>query len=418
MPGKVTLQDLVYFGTYWQILDRNPATADITLGGGFVTVRVERSAEGDFFAGIVERLDSSGRVTDVVLAFAGAHGADAIQGESILLGLPLDEAARATALYDSLLADPRYAGATIHVTGHSLGAGYSQYVLGHALATYGVEATDARAEFLGFGAPNWLGSAARHFGVDVALVDSRFTDYTAENDPVLINGVERLGLNHYLPAFNGFEGLELVFNPIAAHHPTTYASALGLPDWLSAGAQAAATAEVSAQFNTGNSIDPDYGPPGSLGLRVDGSVGDDRLVGLDGADSLRGGDGKDVLIGGGGADLFVFAAGDSAASRSAADVILDFSHSQGDRIDLSSLAGLLGDLDFAGQTSAPRAGSVGYYFDGRDTIVAVNSDFDPAAEMLIRLNGRHHLVEQDFLLGGLPIVELPLAPLTSETFGL
>ncbi len=63
------------------------------------------------------------------------------------------------------------------------------------------------ADLLGFGAPNWLGLAARHFGIDLAAADARFTDYTAANDLVLINGVERLGLYYQLPAFTGLSGV-------------------------------------------------------------------------------------------------------------------------------------------------------------------------------------------------------------------
>ncbi|MCW3797610.1 hypothetical protein OMW55_07315 [Sphingomonas sp. BN140010] len=118
---SITLQDQVYFGTYWQVLDG--AGASLVLGGGFHVAGLERTSERDFFAGIVTRTDAAGRVTDVILAFAGAQGIDAVQGESILAGIPLDEAARATSIYDAILANPAYADARIHVMGHSLGGG-------------------------------------------------------------------------------------------------------------------------------------------------------------------------------------------------------------------------------------------------------------------------------------------------------
>jgi hypothetical protein len=164
LPSHVTLQDRVWFGAYWQLL-----TTPIILGGGYVNARVERTSDGNFFDGIVDKVDADGRVTDVILAFAGAQGLDAVQGESILAGIPLDEAARATQVYERLLNDPRYANARIHVTGHSLGTGYTQYILAYALKTHGVAATDARSDFLAFGAPNWLASAAAHFGVGPEL---------------------------------------------------------------------------------------------------------------------------------------------------------------------------------------------------------------------------------------------------------
>lgn len=404
---SVTLQDRVYFGAFWQILDREPASADIALGGGFRNASVQRSADGDFFSGVVEKVDASGRVTDVILTFAGAHGLDAVRGESILLGIPLDEAARATAAYDAILADPRYAGAKVHVTGHSLGAGYTEYVLAYAVTTYGEPATDARADFVAFGAPNWLGSAARHFGLDPAVLEGRFTDYTAANDPVLINGVERLGTTYYLPTLVDDDTLaDLALSPVTSHEPTTYGSYLGLPSWLTEAQRTAAFEGVAAQSNNaqlgGSSWNPWYQPSTELGLFVDGSEAGDRLVGLAGADVIRGGGGRDVMTGGAGADLFRFdRALDTGATSQTADRITDFEAGV-DRIDLSrvdanALTPLwnerfqLVDGPFTG------AGQVRVFCAGGATWVAGNVDWDDAAEFLIRLDGRHALTGDDFL---------------------
>lgn len=397
LPSRTTLADRVYFGAYWQILDRTPATAAIVLGGGYRQPRVERTADGDFFAGIVERVDEAGIVRDVVLVFAGAQGTDAVQGESILIGLPLDESARAAALYDGLLADPRYAQARIHVTGHSLGAGYTEFVLAHALAAHGAAATDARADFLAFGAPNWTASAARHFGVDVTEVARRMVAFTAANDPVLLNGIERVGVNTTLPAFWGLTGAAAALNVVAAHWPTTYAAALGLPDWLSAADRQAATAAVSAQFNTGNAIDPRYGPSGGLPLTIDGTGGREWLQGLAGDDRLVGGGGGDILTGGPGADQFVVRTpADSGAGD--ADWITDFSQSDGDRLDLSALAGILGArIRFVGTSAFGGGREVRYAFVGGDTLVEIDLDGDRAADMAIRLSGRVTLRAADIV---------------------
>lgn len=396
--SHVTLADRVYFGAYWQILDQTPATAAITLGGGYANVRVERTGEGDFFAGIVERIDASGAVTDVILAFAGAHGLDAVQGESILVGAPLDESARATSLYDGLLENPRYANARVHVTGHSLGAGYTQFVLAYALASHGESATDRRADFLGFGAPNWAAAAARHFGIDAREVARRMVDFTTANDPVLINGVERIGVNNSLPAFHGLTAANAALNVVAAHWPTTYASALGLPDWLSPSARAAATAAVSAHFNTGDSIDPNYGPAGTLPVTVDGSGGREWLQGFGGGDRLLGGGGADVLTGGRGGDLFVYRARTDAGGASAADWITDFSQAEGDRVDLSGLASLLdGRLRFVGTAPFDGDRSVRYAHAGGDTLILIDLDRDRSADLTIRLSGRLALRAADFV---------------------
>ena len=74
----------------------------------------------------------------------------------------------------------------------------------------------------------------------------------------------------------------------------------------------------------------------AAGNRLEGGSGNDVLKGGAGNDILFGGAGKDVLIGGTGADTFVFKqTNDSTPGQ--ADRIIDFSHAQGDHIDLSSI---------------------------------------------------------------------------------
>ncbi len=391
LPSHVTLQDRVWFGAYWQLLQ-----TPIVLGGGYANPRIDRTSDGDFFDGVVEKVDANGRVTDVILAFAGAQGTDAVQGESILAGIPLDEATRATTLYDQLWNDPRYANARLHVTGHSLGTGYTQYILAYSLATHGAAATDARADFLGFGAPNWLASAAAHFGVDPARAAARMVDFTAANDPVLLNGVVRIGINNYLPAFSGLPGLGAALDVIAAHFPTTYAAALGLPDWLSTADQAAATAALSKQFQTGDSIAPGYGPAGTLPLTVDGSAGAEWIEGLGGKDRLVGHGGADVLTGGTGADTFVYLArSDSGTTAATEDRITDFSQSEGDRIDLAALSPLR-PLAFIGSAPFSGARQIRVHYENGETRVEINLDGGSTPDMVIRLDGQIALTASDF----------------------
>ncbi len=69
-----------------------------------------------------------------------------------------------------------------------------------------------------------------------------------------------------------------------------------------------------------------------------GGSGNDSLFGEDGKDKLIGGLGADLLSGGSAADRFIFgSAADSTANAAGRDTISDFSRSQGDRIDISSL---------------------------------------------------------------------------------
>jgi hypothetical protein len=70
--------------------------------------------------------------------------------------------------------------------------------------------------------------------------------------------------------------------------------------------------------------------------RLEGGLGNDILVGGDGNDILIGGVGADILTGGGGADRFLFAVS-SDLKVNKTDTVMDFSHSDGDLIDLSGI---------------------------------------------------------------------------------
>src|SRR6185369_14520584 len=75
-----------------------------------------------------------------------------------------------------------------------------------------------------------------------------------------------------------------------------------------------------------------------------GEGGVNVLKGGGGADVLTGGAGADLLLGGLGGDRFVLTAtSDSAVG--AEDAILDFSHAEGDRIDLSAIDAIPGKRD-------------------------------------------------------------------------
>jgi Ca2+-binding RTX toxin-like protein len=74
---------------------------------------------------------------------------------------------------------------------------------------------------------------------------------------------------------------------------------------------------------------------GDAGDYLDGGAGNDTIYGGGGNDTIIGGIGNDTLSGGTGADIFKFA----EAGASNVDTILDFSNSEGDKIDLSALLG-------------------------------------------------------------------------------
>ncbi len=110
------------------------------------------------------------------------------------------------------------------------------------------------------------------------------------------------------------------------------------------------------------------------GNTLSGGVGDDVIIGGAGADTLTGGGGADTLTGGAGSDTFVFTA-ITDSKTTAADKILDFSHAEGDRIDLSAIDAntkVSGNQAFAIANSFTKsagqmvltAESGGYYLEG------------------------------------------------------
>src|SRR5712671_1267014 len=73
-----------------------------------------------------------------------------------------------------------------------------------------------------------------------------------------------------------------------------------------------------------------------------GAAGNDKLGGGGGNDVLWGGTGKDLLSGGLGGDTFVFKLTTESGPGEGADVIIDFTASQGDKIDLSAIDAVAG----------------------------------------------------------------------------
>jgi Ca2+-binding RTX toxin-like protein len=136
-----------------------------------------------------------------------------------------------------------------------------------------------------------------------------------------------------------------------------------------------------------------------------GAGGNDRLFGLAGTDGLFGGSGADTLVGGTDADRFFFNdTGESPAGSLTRDVINDFSHAQGDKIDLSFIDAspanpAIDAFEFLGRDGFIDApGQIEYTFEGGNTVVRVNTTGDLAPEMEIQLLGNIDLVASDFVL--------------------
>lgn len=144
-----------------------------------------------------------------------------------------------------------------------------------------------------------------------------------------------------------------------------------------------------------------------------GNAGNDTLISGSGADLVSGNAGNDVVIGGGGrdtlyggadADTFVFRPGDMAGlTATTADLIGDFNHAQGDKIDLTGLDAIAGGSDdafaFLGTGAFTGvAGQLRYDYAGGYTTVYGDTDGDGIADIAVALTGNITLVSGDFVL--------------------
>jgi Ca2+-binding RTX toxin-like protein len=134
-----------------------------------------------------------------------------------------------------------------------------------------------------------------------------------------------------------------------------------------------------------------------------GGSGDDTLYGGMSQDTLNGGSGADVLSGGGGKDLFVYTAlGDSTVDPSGQDHVLDFSHANGDQIDLSAIdADTKQDGDQA-FTMAPaftdHPGQLIQLAHGAGVLVEGDVNGDGVADFAIQVDTPTLLTASDFVL--------------------
>ncbi len=119
---------------------------------------------------------------------------------------------------------------------------------------------------------------------------------------------------------------------------------------------------------------------------------------------LTGAGGKDTPTGGAGADRFAYAGAAESAVGANADRITDFSHAQGDKIDLSAIDAsttLAGNQAFSFIGTAPYTGATGqlrYAVAGGVTTIAGDVNGDGTSDFHIQLTGAIGLVAGDFTL--------------------
>ncbi|WP_210529339.1 choice-of-anchor Q domain-containing protein [Rubellimicrobium arenae] len=160
--------------------------------------------------------------------------------------------------------------------------------------------------------------------------------------------------------------------------------------------QDAATTGQTLEGDAGNN--KIYGGNGSD--RLFGYAGWDTLSAGAGNDMLQGGTGKDALTGGEGADTFVFLSRGEAGRGSVRDVITDFSHDQGDVIDLHVIdadSGKAGDQAFTFVAATAFSGHAGElrYSNG---LLSADLDGDKRADLQIEIANSAHLGATDFML--------------------
>jgi hypothetical protein len=133
-----------------------------------------------------------------------------------------------------------------------------------------------------------------------------------------------------------------------------------------------------------------------------GIDGADKLNGLVGNDTLIGGFGADKLTGGLGADTFKFTSINDSTSKNH-DVITDFKHAQGDKIDLSAIDTnlvLTGDQEFTYIGSAEfNSDATGQLrFDSKTSTLYGSINADSTPEFAVVLTGVKNLSVDDFIL--------------------
>jgi Ca2+-binding RTX toxin-like protein len=147
---------------------------------------------------------------------------------------------------------------------------------------------------------------------------------------------------------------------------------------------------------------------------LDGGSGNDMLIGSaaanelfggKGADKLFGGAGADTLGGGGGADRFVYSSTAESAVGANADRITDFSHAQGDRIDLAAIDAsttVAGNQAFSFIGTGLYTGVAGQlrfaFTSPGVTTIAGDVDGDKVSDFHIVLTGSIALQPGDFVL--------------------
>lgn len=138
---------------------------------------------------------------------------------------------------------------------------------------------------------------------------------------------------------------------------------------------------------------------------MNGGYGNDTFEGFDGDDTINGSFGADDLYGGYGADTFVYTSvKDSGTTSYTCDIIYDFFHVDGDKIDLSVIDAVKGKpgnqaFSFIGTANFHhKAGELRYELKHHDAYIYGDVNGDGRADFMILLKNVAKLAKSDFYL--------------------
>lgn len=154
--------------------------------------------------------------------------------------------------------------------------------------------------------------------------------------------------------------------------------------------------EIYKSTNSGASLIFHGSDAAEKALTDPSATDNDILDGRGGNDLLYAGGGTDTLTGGAGADRFQFKLA-TESTTDAPDTITDFSHAEGDKIDLHSR--YFGALHFIGSDAfGGDAGEIHAIDQGSRTLVEIDVDGDKTADFALLLDGAPTLAKGDFAL--------------------
>lgn len=157
----------------------------------------------------------------------------------------------------------------------------------------------------------------------------------------------------------------------------------------------------NAANGTGNR-DANWISGNDIANTLDGGEGNDVLIGNGGNDKLIGGMGGDTLTGGAGADRFVFLALTDLPAVKGRDTVTDFSHADGDLIDLSKIDANGADAgDGAFKLVSAFDGSHGALTvsaEGHQWLVQGDTNGDKVADLALLVTSASALVAADFVM--------------------